>query len=151
MLFSEFRPLYMNRLTSQRQKLLSPRTCGQENSDLTFRPILSPRNSQILLNRSPIMPNPELRRKKKFTDPCTFKPELIATKPKTKKQNFIISGNRRIPIPQSLVSARSLNEICSTQIIARHSKSPETATCTRYESLYIQGVLQQKEREIAAK
>ena len=49
MLFSEFKPLYLNRLAKGRAR----RDClGLEDPNLTFRPVLSPRTNEILSNRS---------------------------------------------------------------------------------------------------
>lgn len=66
-LFSEFKPLYLNRLANrnQGQAILSPRTCGTDDENLTFRPILSPKNEQILERRrqNSVHADPELRKK----------------------------------------------------------------------------------------
>jgi len=61
-------------------KLFSPRTCGVKDANLTFKPVLSPKNDQILEQRktSPSLADPDLRRKQKFEDECTFKPNLVA-------------------------------------------------------------------------
>ena len=55
MLFSEFRPLFLNRLAKgHAQKLIQPRTCSPVDQNLTFRPRLSPRNQFILQNKNTI-------------------------------------------------------------------------------------------------
>ena len=95
-LFAEYKPLYLNRLAKCGQILLSPRTCGTEDPDLTFRPILSPKNEQILEQSklNSVHADPELRKRRKYTDECTFQPNLVARQPRPKKQNFLISGSR---------------------------------------------------------
>ena len=79
-LFAEYKPLYLNRLAKCGQILLSTRTCGTEDPDLTFRPILSPKNEQILEQSklNSVHADPELRKRRKYTDECTFQPNLVA-------------------------------------------------------------------------
>jgi len=73
-LFAEFKPLYLNRLAKQGSVVISSRTCTTEDANLTFRPILSPKNEQILEQRklSTVHADPELRKRHKFTNECTF-------------------------------------------------------------------------------
>ena len=63
-LFSEFKPLFSNRLAKQGlSHRLSPRSsCQSGDPNLTFKPVLSPRNQEILDKRGGPQADPELRR-----------------------------------------------------------------------------------------
>ena len=69
-LFSEFKPLFTNRLAKQNTRKKSPRLeAGEVETNLTFSPVVSPRSIQILEQRTE---HQITRKKPKTKDECTF-------------------------------------------------------------------------------
>ena len=89
-LFSEFKPLFTNRLAKQNTRKKSPRLeAGEVETNLTFSPVVSPRSIQILEQRTE---HQITRKRPKIKDECTFQPNLVARQKKKREIPVVVLG-----------------------------------------------------------
>lgn len=81
-IFSEYKPLYLNRMAKSKE---IQQWQHDYDKNLTFKPVLSPKNDQILEQRK--HSHQHRNKKEKIVvaedNECTFKPNLVARQPRS--------------------------------------------------------------------